>query len=155
MKAKSGLFVPKSKQANAAEQWFTTQHSASLSGRRSRDTVPEMQLRRALHRRGLRYRVHTRIGERLTLDIDFTRVRLAVFVDGCYWHGCPKHPRTPSRGPNARAWMAKFDSVAERERRAARLLEERGYHVLRIRECEIRFDPEAAAQVLDVLVRSR
>jgi DNA mismatch endonuclease (patch repair protein) len=105
-----------------------------------------MLLRRALHRLGLRYRLHTRIGQRLTLDIDFTRKRVGVFVDGCYWHGgCPDHPRTSPRGPNAAAWHAKFASIGERERRAATLLEARGYTVLRIRECEIRAAPALAA----------
>jgi DNA mismatch endonuclease (patch repair protein) len=128
------------------DAWLSTPSSKSLSGRASRDTVPEILLRRALHRLGLRYRLHTRIGQRLTLDIDFTRKRLGVFVDGCYWHGgCPVHPRTPPRGPNAAAWLAKFASIAEREIRAAALLEARGYTVLRLRECEIRAAPDLAA----------
>jgi DNA mismatch endonuclease (patch repair protein) len=99
--------------------------------------------------------VHTRVGDRLTLDIDFTNAKVAVFADGCYWHGCPDHPRTPTRGPNKAAWDAKFESIAERERRASRILTEQGYLILRIRECEIAGDIEAVAARVEAAVRSR
>jgi DNA mismatch endonuclease (patch repair protein) len=137
------------------ETWISTPASKSLSGRTSRDTGPELALRRALHRLGLRFRAHTKIGERLTLDVDFTAAKVAVFVDGCYWHGCPKHPRTPTRGPNKVAWDAKFESVAEREQRARKILTERGYLVLRVRECEIAGDVDSVATRVEAAVRSR
>jgi DNA mismatch endonuclease (patch repair protein) len=97
--------------------------------------------------------VHTRIGERLTLDIDFPKTKVAVFIDGCYWHGCPDHPRTPTRGPNKAAWDEKFRRVAEREARAGRLLAGRGYRVLRLRECEIAGDLEGCAGLIEGAVR--
>ena len=67
-----------------------------------RDTKPEILLRSELHRRGLRYRVQVKVpgNNRRTIDIAFTRVRLAVYVDGCFWHGCPEHhvhPRATKR----------------------------------------------------------
>jgi DNA mismatch endonuclease (patch repair protein) len=138
------------------EGWVPTEASKSLSGRASRDTKPEIALRRALHRRGLRFRVHTRIGDRLTLDIEFPAAKVAVFCDGCWWHGgCPEHPRTPARGPNRERWEAKFASIAEREQRAGRILEGRGYVVFRIKECRIAADAEAVAAAVEAMVQSR
>ena len=69
----------------------------AMQGNRSRDTKPELALRSVLHRRGLRYRVCSRPlpGLRLTADVVFAKARVAVFVDGCYWHGCPEHYREP------------------------------------------------------------
>jgi DNA mismatch endonuclease, patch repair protein len=129
------------------ERWVKTGASSSLSGRRSRDTGPEVRLRKALHRLGLRFRLHRRIaGTRLTVDIVLARHRLAVFVDGDYWHGtCPEHPRTPTRGPNRDAWEAKFARIAANDQRAADLLAAEGYRVLRFRECQVDRDPEAIA----------
>ena len=129
------------------EVWVPTARSGTLSGRASRNTVPEVLLRKALHRAGLRFRLHRRVpGERLTIDIVLPKYRLAVFVDGCFWHGgCELHPRNEPTGPNAEQWRAKFESVAERERRAARRLAEAGWSVLRVRECAAKAAPEAVA----------
>jgi DNA mismatch endonuclease (patch repair protein) len=74
----------------------------------------------------------------LTLDIDFRGARVAVFVDGHYWHCCPVHGRPRVGGVNAKRWAAKFARVDVRERRAAELLELRGYVVLRYPECRVR-----------------
>lgn len=67
----------------------------SMAGNRRRDTAPELMLRSALHKRGWRYRVDMRLassgGERPGPDLVFTRRRVAVFVDGCFWHCCPEH----------------------------------------------------------------
>jgi DNA mismatch endonuclease, patch repair protein len=141
--------------SKTSENWIATPASKSLSGRLSRDTAPEMLLRRALHREGLRYRVHTRIGERLTLDIDFTRARVAVFVDGHFWHDCERHPRPRPGGPNAAAWRVKFEKVDERERRAERLLAKRGYRVLRFPECAIREAVQTVVSEISAAVRRR
>ena len=64
-----------------------------MRGNQRRDTVPEMAIRRAVHARGLRYRVDSRPIPDLNrrADLVFTRAKVAVFVDGCYWHGCPEH----------------------------------------------------------------
>lgn len=78
------------------------------------DTGPELALRRELHARGLRFRVHDR---RLpgTPDVVLTRARLAVFIDGCFWHGCPEHGTLPRN--NRDWWAAKLEANAERDRR--------------------------------------
>jgi DNA mismatch endonuclease (patch repair protein) len=132
------------------EHWEKTRHSNALSGRVSRDTKPEMSLRRALHARGLRFRLHRAIGERLTVDIILPRYRIALFVDGCYWHGhgCDVGGAKPARGPNAAAWAAKLKRVKGREVRAARLLAEAGFIVNRVWECQIRRDVDAVAKSL-------
>src|ERR1700730_14389847 len=88
------------------ETWISTAASSSLSGRASRDTVPELLLRRALHRCGLRYRVHVRIGSRMTADVVFGPAKVAVFVDGCFWHSCPQHGTMPRS--NEEFWQAKL-----------------------------------------------
>ncbi len=78
-----------------------------MRGNRSRDTAPELVVRRLVHAMGLRYRVHTRPlpGLRRTADLVFTRQRVAVFIDGCFWHGCPEHHRQP--GANSAYWSEK------------------------------------------------
>src|SRR4051794_39660164 len=82
------------------DDWVSTPRgSASLAGRTSRDTTPEIVLRRQLHRLGLRYRLHPRLGSRLTADLVFRSARVVVFVDGCFWHGCPIHSRWRPNGP--------------------------------------------------------
>jgi DNA mismatch endonuclease, patch repair protein len=108
-------------------------------------------LRRALHARGARYRLHRVVADKVTADIVFPRQRVAVFVDGCFWHGCPVHGRTAivsTRGPNASKWAAKLARIQERDRRATRLAEEAGWHVLRLWECEVNNNPDAAVEIV-------
>ena len=99
-----------------------------------RDTEPEMLLRRELHKRGLRYRVQTKVpgNNRRTIDIAFTRTRLAVYVDGCFWHGCPEHHVHPKA--NSEWWRWKVERNQARDRDTDRDLTERGWHVLRVWE---------------------
>ena len=87
-----------------------------MSLQTNRDTAPEMRLRSTLHVLGLRYRVHVRpLSElRRTADIVFARARVAVFVDGCFWHSCPEHGTAPSSNP---AWWA--DKLAKNVKRDA------------------------------------
>lgn len=111
-----------------------------------RDTEPEMALRRELHARGLRYRVQVRVpgNRRRTVDIAFTRARLAVFVDGCFWHGCPEHgilPRT-----NSEWWTWKIARNVARDQDTTRLLENSGWSVLRLWEHE---PPKGAADKVE------
>ena len=104
-----------------------------MLGQRRRDTTPERALRSVLHRRGLRFRVDYRpAGLRTRIDIAFTRRRLAVFVDGCFWHGCPEHFTEPKA--NAAWWLDKIAGNQERDRRSTGLLEAAGWRVLRIWE---------------------
>lgn len=121
-----------------------------MSTARRRDTAPETALRRELHARGLRYRVAYPIPgqRRRTIDAAFTRARLAVFVDGCFWHGCPEHGNRPRA--NSAWWEAKLATNMERDRDTDRLLSELGWTVLRFWEHE---DPLRAAEMIDRVVR--
>jgi DNA mismatch endonuclease (patch repair protein) len=109
--------------------------SPSMRSNRRRDTSPELRLRRALHAMGYRYRVDMRLdvaGRRIHADLVFTRARVAVFVDGCFWHGCSEHCRMPS-DPSG-YWHAKIRRNMERDRGANDVLTEAGWCVVRIWE---------------------
>lgn len=136
--------------------WVSTSRSKSLSGRRSKDTEPEIRLRQALHAAGARFRLHRKIARGCTPDIVLPGRRVAVFVDGDFWHGCPEHfPNRAANGPNASLWQAKFTAVAERDARATALAKEAGWTVVRAWECEIRGDPAAVvARVLSASTAS-
>lgn len=101
-----------------------------------RDTRPEVALRRALHCRGLRFRVQLPVpgNRRRTIDIAFTRARLAVFVDGCFWHGCPEHGTKPAT--NAEWWAWKIGRNVARDRDTEALLVAAGWTVVRVWEHE-------------------
>jgi len=102
-----------------------------------RDTKPEAALRSALHRVGYRFRKDFAIrleGRLVRPDIAFTRHKLAVFVDGCFWHCCPEHGRKP--GQNTDYWSPKLAGNVARDRRQTELLEADGWTVLRIWEHE-------------------
>lgn len=104
---------------------------AVMRGNRSRDTKPELAVRRLLHADGLRFRVDFRpVGAiRRRADIVFTRARIAVFIDGCFWHGCPTH-HVPSK-TNTNYWTPKIDQNRARDRETNRLLTDSGWEVLR------------------------
>ncbi|GAA3232729.1 hypothetical protein GCM10010532_069050 [Dactylosporangium siamense] len=103
-------------------------------------------LRRALHAAGARFRLHRQIAFGCTPDIVLPSRRIAVFVDGDYWHSCPVHRRkTPFTGPNAALWEAKFQRNQERDTRSTELAHAAGWTVVRIWECVIRADPQTAA----------
>jgi DNA mismatch endonuclease, patch repair protein len=123
-----------------------------MSRQRRRDTAPEIALRRQLHARGLRYRVAWPIPglSRRTVDIAFTRARLAVFVDGCFWHSCPEHATYPSA--NGAWWAAKLAANQQRDRTTTEHLEASGWTVVRIWEHE---DPYQVASRLEDLVRTK
>jgi len=104
-------------------------------------------LRRAIHAQGGRFRLHRRLALRCTPDLVLPGRRLAVFVDGCWWHSCPEHGRkTPFTGPNADLWEAKMQRNRERDVHATATATELGWAVLRLWECEITTDPAAAAR---------
>ena len=110
-----------------------------------------MRLRRELHHRRLRYRVdHPIPVPRRRADVVFTRQRIAVFVDGCYWHGCPEHATEPKN--NADWWRRKLDANIERDRDTDRRLEATGWLPIRVWEHE---HPEAAADRVEAAVRLR
>ena len=138
----------------ADRQWTATDAGAHLRGRKNRDTRPEMALRRLVHHRGMRYRVNQRVLGRCRPDLVFSGPRVAVFVDGCYWHGCPEHGPTQFRGPNADLWRQKIRTNRERDRRNDDELAEAGWTVLRVWECELKRNVESAAEQVERLVRS-
>lgn len=107
--------------------------TAQMSRMPRRDTKPELQIRRLLHARGLRYRVDDR---RLPgrPDIVFAGARLAVFVDGCFWHACPQHGVLPKN--NRDWWQAKLVANVERDRRKDENLGVLGWDVLHVWEHE-------------------
>nr|WP_202523316.1 very short patch repair endonuclease [Kitasatospora sp. SID7827] len=126
--------------------WVSTEKSAHLKGRRSRDTSPEIALRRAVHRLGLRFRLQRKVARRCTADFVLPRHRVAAFVDGCFWHGCPAHGPSDFRGPNAERWADKLEANRARDLRNTVAAEAAGWVVVRVWECEIRQDVEAAAR---------
>lgn len=101
---------------------------------RRRDTKPELSLRRALHGRGLRYRVDERPlpATRARADIVFRAQRVAVFVNGCFWHGCPEHGTWPKH--NGPWWRAKIEGNRARDARTDTLLRAEGWTVVRLWE---------------------
>ncbi len=123
-----------------------------MQGNHGRDTKPELAVRRLVHAAGLRYRVNARPEKdlRRTADLLFTRARTAVFIDGCYWHGCPKHSTTPAT--NKDYWEAKLLRNRSRDIETTAVLEERGWLVLRFWEHE---NPVAVADRVVGSVRSR
>ncbi|PPK70468.1 very short patch repair endonuclease [Actinokineospora auranticolor] len=126
--------------------------SKRMSRQRARDTGTEIALRRALHALGLRYRVHRRpvTGVRREADVVFTRAKVAVFVDGCFWHGCPDHATWPKR--NADFWRTKIETNRRRDQDTDTRLDDAGWLAVRVWEHE---DPAAAALRVHEAVRSR
>jgi DNA mismatch endonuclease (patch repair protein) len=118
----------------------------------TRDTTPELALRHELHNAGLRYRLHVQLlpGLRREVDIAFPKARVAVFVDGCFWHGCPEHPR-PSR-THSDWWARKIGENRARDEDTDRRLALAGWTVLRVWEHD---DVEQAADRVRVLVTAR
>ncbi|MCK1817471.1 very short patch repair endonuclease [Streptomyces sp. XM4011] len=103
---------------------------------RARDTKPERRIRQLLHARGLRYRVAARplADLRRTADIVFRPAKTAVFIDGCYWHGCPQHYVSPRTNPGY--WSGKVAGNIARDRDTDQRLTEAGWLVLRFWEHE-------------------
>lgn len=124
-----------------------------MQAQRSSDTAPELALRRELHRRGLRYRVHQQPlpDLRRKADIVFRRARVAVFVDGCFWHGCPEHG-TRRHAVTSWYWPEKIQRNQQRDQDTDRRLVEAGWIPLRIWEHE---DPLYAADAVVATLEHR
>jgi DNA mismatch endonuclease, patch repair protein len=114
-----------------------------MQGNRGTDTRPEVALRSALHRLGLRFFKNRRpvMSIRHRADVVFPTRQVAVFVDGCFWHCCPEHGNTPRT--NSEYWRAELDRNRERDERVDVLLAAAGWRVIRIWEHE---HPESAAE---------
>jgi DNA mismatch endonuclease, patch repair protein len=129
--------------------WVSTSNSAHLRGRRKVDTAPEIMLRQALHRLGARFRLHRTLAPGCTPDLVLPGRRIAVFVDGDFWHSCPAHGRqTPFTGPNAPLWTEKMQRNRARDQRSTDLAQAAGWRVVRLWECVVRRDPTAAASAV-------
>lgn len=124
--------------------------SLRMSRQARRDTAPELCLRRLLFARGLRYRVDAPLPgmPRRRADVLFTRRRVAVFIDGCFWHSCPVHGTVPRS--NRDWWVAKLDKNMARDRETDTYLSANGWTVLRFWEHE---DMELAADVVEQVIR--
>lgn len=116
---------------------------------KSRDTGPEVRLRRALWAAGLRYRL--RSGLQGKPDLVFPAARVAVFVDGCYWHSCPIHATRPKT--RAAFWQEKLDQNVHRDRRVDAALGALGWRVLRVWEHEVERELDATVARIAVTVR--
>jgi DNA mismatch endonuclease (patch repair protein) len=102
-----------------------------MSRVKSKDSGAERALRSALHAEGLRFRLHRRV-EGVTIDIVFPGRKVAVFVDGCFWHGCPEHATYPKS--NQDYWLPKLAENKERDEQQAERLRRAGWHVVRVWE---------------------
>ena len=151
------MVMESASRADGAEHGTTSW--ATSPGRRrnmranhSRDTAPEMALRRLLHAAGLRYRVSARPLRRVrrTADLVFGPARVAVFVDGCFWHCCPEHGTEPKI--NTAYWTPKLERNVERDRETDALLTDAGWLSVRVWEHE---DPKVAARRVERIVRRR
>lgn len=100
---------------------------------RQKDTAAELALRSALHGLGLRYRLHRRI-EGIVVDVVFVTAKVAVFVDGCFWHGCPLHATCPKS--NQSYWLPKLAENKSRDLRQSEKLRLAGWNVIRLWEHE-------------------
>lgn len=121
---------------------------------RNRDTVPELAIRRILHARGLRYRVDQKLpiaGVRRRADLVFSLARVAVFVDGCFWHGCPEHGNFSVRA-NTWYWPEKIARNKARDSDTNNRLQDLGWLPIRIWEHE---QPIKAADLVEEAVRTR
>lgn len=136
-----------------AGSWASSDHARrTMKANRRRDTKPELRIRSALHRSGLRFRVDTAPlrGVRRRADIVLTRVHVAVFIDGCFWHGCHEHFIPPKT--NADYWRQKIQRNRDRDKETDRILADAGWTVLRFWEHE---NPSDAANVIVKAWRAR
>jgi len=120
-----------------------------MSKIKSKNTKPEILLRKLLWANGLRYRIHYKLSG--SPDIVFVSNRLAVFVDGCFWHKCPKCYVEPKS--NTAFWKEKARKNRERDKRNERALKKSGWGVLRVWEHEIKKNPSKTVQKITKKLR--
>jgi DNA mismatch endonuclease (patch repair protein) len=135
------------------QSWASSDRARNvMRGNRSRDTRPELAVRSAVHRRGLRYRVSARPlpNIRRSADLVFAKARVAIFVDGCYWHGCPEH-YVPSLS-NQEYWNEKISRNRARDADTDARLLAQGWLPVRIWAHE---DPEQSADLIARVVQER
>lgn len=124
--------------------------SRRFSAQKTVDTRPEILLRKALHAHGLRFRIQVPVPDlpRRRMDVALTRAKLAVFVDGCFWHGCPHHSVTPKT--NTEWWLNKIARNVDRDRETSEHLAQVGWTVLRLWE---HIPPEQGADLVEKTYR--
>ncbi len=127
------------------------QRRICMSRNRGRDTGPEVKLRKVLWARGFRYRTHTDLPGRP--DMAFSGPRLAVFVDGCFWHGCPQHGTQPAT--NREFWQTKIRRNKDRDAKVDLALDALGWRVVRLWEHQIRTSVESAADSVTQALTSK
>ncbi|MGO8243527.1 very short patch repair endonuclease [Rhizobium johnstonii] len=133
-----------------ADVLTTEQRRLNMSRNKGRNTRPEIKLRSALHAAGLRFRIHRRDLPG-SPDIVFPAARIAVFVDGCFWHGCPIHGAKPKT--NEEFWASKLARNRLRDHEVGLQLSGLGWHVLRIWEHEVRKDLPSVVTTLHEKIR--
>jgi len=122
------------------------QRSYNMSRIRSRDTKPEIMLRRALWAKGLRYRVKSKLPGKP--DIVFSKQKVAIFVDGCFWHGCPEHFKLPQT--RTQFWKDKIAANVRRDRTVDESLKQDSWCVLRVWEHQLHSD---IVNIVDTITR--
>jgi DNA mismatch endonuclease (patch repair protein) len=135
------------------DSWASSRATRSvMRANPGKNTKPELRLRSLLHKRGLRYRVDARplLELRCRADVVFPKDKVAVFVDGCFWHGCPEHHRPSTK--NAAFWQEKIQANQTRDAATNQALHTAGWTVIRIWEHE---DPLEAAEKIADTVRER
>lgn len=123
-----------------------------MKASKPRNTGPEIAIRYELHKKGLRYRIDVRPLESLNrrADIVFRSIKLAIFIDGCFWHGCPLHGTLPKA--NAEFWELKIARNIERDRDTDFKLISAGWKVIRVWEHE---DPKTAAENISIYIQNK
>ena len=134
-----------------ADNLTPKQRSYTMSRIRSKDTTPELTIRRLVHSRGLRYRIHCAELPGKP-DLVFVSARVVVFVDGDFWHGW-QFPRWKEN--IGKYWQKKIEGNRHRDRRNFRKLRHDGWHVIRIWEHEIKRDPASCVDRIEVAVGRR
>jgi DNA mismatch endonuclease, patch repair protein len=126
--------------------------SAVMRANRRTNTRPEVELRSALHRAGMRFRKNAPVtvkGRRIRVDVVFPRARVAVFLDGCFWHSCPQHGTKPRS--NSDYWLPKLRRNLARDRQVDSLLRTAGWRVIRVWE---HVNPEQATRRISHVLRA-
>jgi DNA mismatch endonuclease (patch repair protein) len=151
--AERGLTRVRGEGESTADSWASSPAvRAVMRANKGRDTRPELAVRSAVHALGLRYRVGVRpvAGIRRTADLVFSKPKVAVFVDGCFWHGCAEHHRPAKR--NAEFWAAKITGNIGRDADTDARLTLAGWRVIRVWEHE---QPSTAAARIQAMVQDR
>lgn len=139
--------------ASARVEASTPEARRRMQRVRQKNTSAEAALRRELHARGIRYRIHVPVltKPRRVADVAFSGLRVAVFVDGCFWHGCPTHATWPKQ--NAEFWRAKIEANIARDHDTDERLRAHGWKVIRVWAHE---EPKiAAGRIAHIIERRR